>query len=66
MFEHHRKVTGAPECRTCSGPSRRDFLKVGALSTLGLTLGDYFLMQDAMAELLRGRLSLVGPTTAAC
>lgn len=34
----------------CSGPSRRDFLKVGAIGGLGLTLGDYFMMQDAGAS----------------
>lgn len=30
--------------------SRRDFLKVGFISGLGLTLGDYFRLQDAQAE----------------
>ena len=35
----------------CSGSvDRRAFLKVGALTGLGLTLGDYFSMQGAMAE----------------
>jgi uncharacterized protein (DUF1501 family) len=37
--------------RKCKGPvDRRSFLKVGALSGLGLTLGDYFSMQDAAAQ----------------
>ena len=36
---------------TCSGPlDRRDFLKVGAISGLGLTLGDYFKLQDVYAD----------------
>lgn len=35
----------------CTGPlDRRTFLKVGAISGLGLTLGDYFTIQQAMAE----------------
>ena len=34
----------------CRGPSRRDFLKVGFLGGLGLTLGDYFQLQEAQAE----------------
>ncbi|MFP6584191.1 MAG: DUF1501 domain-containing protein [Candidatus Hydrogenedentota bacterium] len=35
----------------CTGPlDRRTFLKVGAISGLGLTLGDYFSMQAAMAK----------------
>lgn len=65
MFEYHRKVTGAPECRTCSGPSRRDFLKVGALSTLGLTLGDFFMMQQAQASQLPSDVLASGPAPVA-
>lgn len=65
MFEYHRQVTGAPECRTCSGPSRRDFLKVGALSTLGLTLGDYFMMKDAAAQEPLSDVLVSGPAPAA-
>jgi len=35
----------------CSGPlDRRAFLKVGAISGLGLTLGDYFKLQAAQAD----------------
>ncbi len=35
----------------CPGPlNRRDFLRVGVLSGLGLTLGDYFSMRAAQAE----------------
>lgn len=35
----------------CSGPlDRRTFLKVGAISGLGLTLGDYFSLQAASAQ----------------
>ena len=34
----------------CPGPSRRDFLKVGAIGGLGLTLGDYFGLLDANAD----------------
>jgi len=37
---------------TCEGTSRRDFLKVGVLGGLGLTLGDYFSLQAAQAEAL--------------
>lgn len=36
---------------TCSGPlDRREFLKVGAISGLGLTLGDYFKLQEAYGD----------------
>jgi len=35
---------------TCPGPSRRDFLRVGVLGGMGLTLGDYFSLRDAQAE----------------
>ncbi|MEX0679247.1 MAG: DUF1501 domain-containing protein, partial [Pirellulales bacterium] len=31
-------------------PNRRGFLAVGALTGLGLTLGDYFRMRQARAE----------------
>ncbi|MBI2424323.1 MAG: DUF1501 domain-containing protein [Candidatus Hydrogenedentes bacterium] len=34
----------------CPGPSRRDFLKVGFIGGLGMTLGDYFLLQNAQAD----------------
>ena len=35
----------------CPGPpNRRDFLKVGVLGTLGLTLGDMFRLREAQAE----------------
>lgn len=49
MSEHG---AGEPSPRiACQGPlDRRTFLKVGAISGLGLTLGDYFSMQAAMAE----------------
>ncbi len=33
--------------RTCDGASRRDFLRVGALSATGLTLGNYLQMAEA-------------------
>lgn len=35
--------------KPCPGPSRRDFLRVGVISGLGLTLGDYFRMSEAHA-----------------
>lgn len=35
---------------TCPGPSRRDFLRVGVLGGLGLTLGDYFSLRAAHAD----------------
>ena len=45
-----KAVRNKNKCK-CAGPvDRRSFLKVGALTGLGLTLGDYFSMQDAMAE----------------
>lgn len=50
MFDYQRQLRGEDSCKACKGPSRRDFLKVGALSTLGLTLGDYFMLQDAAAQ----------------
>lgn len=34
-----------PRSCPCEGPSRRDFLRVGMLGGLGLTLGDFFMMQ---------------------
>jgi uncharacterized protein (DUF1501 family) len=33
--------------RSCSGPSRRDLLQIGVLSTLGLTLADYLRLRAA-------------------
>jgi uncharacterized protein (DUF1501 family) len=36
--------------RTCDGVSRRDFLKVGTLSCLGLTLADLLQLRAAQAE----------------
>jgi uncharacterized protein (DUF1501 family) len=47
-FQVIRKTEAQPAC-PCTGPSRRDFLKVGFLGGLGLTLGDYFTMQAAQA-----------------
>ncbi len=35
--------------RPCCGPTRRGFLTVGAITGVGLTLGDYFRMQEAQA-----------------
>jgi uncharacterized protein (DUF1501 family) len=43
-----QRVAGSKGC-ACPGPSRRDFLKVGVVGGLGLTLGDYFRMQEAVA-----------------
>jgi hypothetical protein len=38
-------------CPVCPGPpSRREFLKVGVVTGLGLTLGDYFRLQAAHAQ----------------
>jgi hypothetical protein len=45
----NRTVSNLPQCG-CPGPSRRDFLKVGVLGGLGLTLGDYFHLMDAQAQ----------------
>ena len=46
-----RRATRRKKNSNCKGPvDRRSFLKVGALSGLGLTLGDYFSMQDAAAQ----------------
>jgi uncharacterized protein (DUF1501 family) len=36
--------------KPCPGPSRRDFLRVGVIGGLGLTLGDYFQLQAAQAQ----------------
>ena len=36
--------------KPCPGPSRRDFLRVGVISGLGLTLGDYFKLSNAYAD----------------
>lgn len=49
FFTPKRNTAPPPSC-PCTGPSRRDFLKVGMLGGLGLTLGDYFLLQSAQAE----------------
>lgn len=43
------RVAASKGC-ACPGPSRRDFLKVGVVGGLGLTLGDFFRMQDAAAQ----------------
>lgn len=40
----------AHSCRCPGPPSRRDFLKVGVVTGLGLTLGDYFRLQQAQAQ----------------
>jgi hypothetical protein len=46
-----RKSVTSSKKPCCPGPpSRRDFLKVGFIGGLGLSLGDYFLMTEAMAE----------------
>ena len=39
-FCHANDIRTAPPGRTCDGVSRRDFLRIGALSVGGLTLGD--------------------------
>jgi hypothetical protein len=51
-----RRIPGKSKAKStsksnCPGPSasRRAFLKVGAIAGLGLTLGDYFRMQEAHA-----------------
>ena len=41
-------------------PSRRDFLYVGAIGGLGLTLGDYLNLQS-QASAATGRMRIVGP-----
>ncbi len=41
---------GCEGYRTFYGMKRRDFLKVGVLSGLGLTLGDYFRLLDASGQ----------------
>lgn len=42
---------GGNQPHRCPGPrTRREFLKVGVVSGLGLTLGDFFRMRDAHAE----------------
>jgi hypothetical protein len=43
------RILGSPQ-RLCDGLTRRDFLNVGSLTALGLTLGDYFQHRSALAE----------------
>ncbi len=47
--QHSTRKPAAKKACACPGPSRRDFLKVGVLGGIGLTLGDYLMMQDAAA-----------------
>lgn len=42
-------VLGSPKT-LCNGLTRREMLVAGGLSTLGLSLGDYFRLQEAQAE----------------
>lgn len=50
MRPTNKRKAAAKKC-ACPGPtSRREFLKVGVLSGLGLTLGDYFFMQNAFGD----------------
>ncbi|GMW00765.1 MAG: hypothetical protein AMXMBFR84_19020 [Candidatus Hydrogenedentota bacterium] len=52
---HHDKCSLPGQPHRCPGPpSRRDFLRVGVLSGLGLTLGDYFRLMDAQAQAAPG------------
>ena len=39
----------SPGCWHCAGPGRRDFLRVGSLSLLGVSLSQYLELQSAMA-----------------
>ena len=48
-------------CKRCDGVTRRDFLRVGGLSALGLGLGDYFHVQRAMAA-----ENTLAPTAKSC
>ena len=47
---HRSSHEGCSGYRNVLSHSRRDFLKVGVISGLGLTLGDYFRFLDAQAE----------------
>lgn len=47
---HGEDQCGCAGYRTFHGMQRRDFLKVGVLSGLGLTLGDYFRLLHASAQ----------------
>src|SRR6267143_6669178 len=47
------KVTGKGSITTCDGITRRDFLQVGALGAIGLTLSKYAALQ-AMGALAKG------------
>src|SRR6266480_1703514 len=42
------RILGSPR-KLCDGVTRRDFLQVGGLGTLGLTLGDFLRMREAQA-----------------
>ena len=46
------RFTGRGQAQTCDGMTRRDFLEVGSLSALGLSLTDYFALKarGAIAE----------------
>ncbi len=50
MRKLHRDSLHSSDCRCPGPPSRREFLKVGVVTGLGLTLGDYFRLQDAHAQ----------------
>src|SRR4051794_35322266 len=43
-------LTVGTQSADCTGYSRRDFLRVGGLSALGLTLANYFRLQSASAS----------------
>src|SRR3954465_5359844 len=47
------KITGKGSITTCDGITRRDFLQVGALGTIGLTLSKFAALQ-AMGAVAKG------------
>ena len=48
-IDRNRAQRGDTIGRACA-PSRRDFLTVGAVAGLGLSLGDFFAIRHAQAE----------------
>ena len=45
----------SPGCSHCAGPGRRDFLRVGSLSLLGVSLSQYLELRSVMAAVNKDR-----------
>ncbi len=55
------RILGSPR-KLCDGLTRRDFLHVGGLGTLGLTLGEFLRLREAQAA--NGKVTLPGSSAA--